>query len=42
MDLAIVFGIARLIVIVCTRGRLGHDKYLQEAEVDPDLAMAGT
>jgi membrane protease YdiL (CAAX protease family) len=42
MGLAIVFGIAALIVIVCTRGRLGYDKYLQEAEEDPDLAMAGT
>ena len=42
MGLAIVFGIAGLIVIVCTRGRLGYDKYLQEAEEDPDLAMAGT
>jgi uncharacterized protein len=42
MGAAIVFGIAALIVIVFTRGRLGYDKYLQEAEEDPDLAMAGT
>jgi CAAX protease family protein len=42
MGVAIVFGTAALIVIVFTRGRLGYDKYLQEAEEDPDLAMAGT
>jgi CAAX protease family protein len=42
MGVAIVFGTAALIVIVFTRGRLGYDKYLQEAEDDPDLAMAGT
>src|SRR5262245_32977774 len=42
MGVAIVFGTAALIVIVCTRGRLGYDKYLQEAAKDPDLAMAGT
>jgi hypothetical protein len=39
---AIVFGTAALIVIVFTRGRLGYDNYLQEAEEDPDLALAGT
>jgi membrane protease YdiL (CAAX protease family) len=42
MGVAIVFGTAALIVIVFTRGRLGYDNYLQEAEEDPDLAMAGT
>ena len=42
MGIAIVFGIAALIVIVFTRGRLSYDNYLQEAEEDPDLAMAGT
>ena len=42
MGVAIVFGIAALIVIVFTRGRLGYDEFLQEAEEDPDLAMAGT
>src|SRR5215813_12424881 len=42
MGVAIVFGIAALIVIGCTRGRLGYDKYLQEAAKDRDLAMAGT
>jgi hypothetical protein len=42
MGVAIVFGAAALIVIVCTRGRLGYDKYLQEAAEDPDLARAGT
>jgi membrane protease YdiL (CAAX protease family) len=39
---AIVFGTAALVIIVFTRGRLGYDHYLQEAEEDPDLAMAGT
>jgi CAAX protease family protein len=42
MGIAIAFGVAALIVIVCTRGRLGYDTYLREAEKDPDLAMAGT
>jgi hypothetical protein len=42
MGVAIVFGIAALVVIVFTRGRLGYDKYLQEAEEDPDLATART
>jgi membrane protease YdiL (CAAX protease family) len=42
MGIAVVFGVAALILVVCTRGRLGYDKYLQEAEEDPDLAMAGT
>ena len=41
MGVAIDFGIAALIVIVFTRGRLGYDNYLKEAEADPDLAMAG-
>ena len=39
---AIVFGTAALVIIVCTRGRLGYDHYLQEAEEDPDLAVART
>ena len=42
MGVAIVFGTAALIVIVFTRGRLGYANYLQDAEEDPDLAMAGT
>jgi uncharacterized protein len=42
MGVAIVSGTAALIVIVFTRGLLGYDNYLQEAEEDPDLAMAGT
>jgi membrane protease YdiL (CAAX protease family) len=42
MGIAIVFGIAALVVIVFTRGRLGYDKYLQEAEEEPDLATART
>jgi len=42
MGVGLVFGIAGLMVILCTRGRLGYDKYLQDAEEDPDLAMAGT
>src|SRR5215813_6514988 len=42
MGIAIVGSIAALIVIVCTRGRLGYDRYLQEAEEEPDLAMART
>jgi membrane protease YdiL (CAAX protease family) len=33
MGVAIVFGIAALIVIVFTQGRLGYDNYLKEAEV---------
>jgi membrane protease YdiL (CAAX protease family) len=40
MGIAIVFSIAALIVIVFTRGRLGYDHYLQEAEEQPDLATA--
>jgi membrane protease YdiL (CAAX protease family) len=40
MGLAIVFSIAALIIIVFTRGRLSYDNYLQEAEEDPDLAIA--
>jgi membrane protease YdiL (CAAX protease family) len=36
MGIAIVFGIAALIIIVFTRGRLGYDHYLQEAEEEPD------
>ena len=40
MGLAIVFSIAALIVIVFTRGRLSYDRYLREAEEDPDLATA--
>src|SRR5262249_10720069 len=41
MGVAIVFGIAALIVIVCTRGRLGYDNSLREAKQEPDLAMGG-
>jgi membrane protease YdiL (CAAX protease family) len=40
MGIAIVFSIAALIVIVFTRGRLGYDHYLQEAEEQPALATA--
>jgi membrane protease YdiL (CAAX protease family) len=40
MGLAIVFGVAALIVIVFTRGRLSYDRYLQEVEEDPDTATA--
>jgi uncharacterized protein len=40
MGIAIVFSIAALIIIVFTRGRLGYDYYLQEAEEQPDLATA--
>ncbi len=40
MGLAIVFGVAALIIIVFTRGRLSYDRYLREAEEDPDLATA--
>lgn len=40
MGIAIVFSIAALIIIVFTRGRLGYDHYLQEAEEQPDLATA--
>jgi hypothetical protein len=42
MGIAIVFGIAALVLIVFTRGWLGYDKYLQEAEEEPDLATART
>jgi CAAX protease family protein len=39
---AIVFGIAALLIIVFTRGRLGYDHYLQEAEKGPDPATPRT
>jgi uncharacterized protein len=42
MGIAIVFSIAALIIIVFTRGRLSYDNYLQEAEEDPELAIAPT
>jgi len=42
MGLAIVFGVAALLIIVFTRGRLGYDRYLQEADEDPDTATART
>jgi CAAX protease family protein len=42
MGIAIVFGVAALVLIVFTRGRLGYDKYLQEAEEEPDPANTRT
>ena len=42
MGIATVFGIAALVHIVFTRGRLGYDKYLQEAEEEPDPANTRT
>jgi uncharacterized protein len=42
MGIAIVGSIAALAIIVFTRGWLGYDHYLQEAEEEPDPATART
>ena len=42
LGIAIVFSVTALIIIVFTRGRLGYDRYLQEADEDPDTATART
>jgi membrane protease YdiL (CAAX protease family) len=40
MGIAIVFSVAALIIIIFTRGRLSYDRYLREAEEDPDTPTA--
>jgi hypothetical protein len=40
LGIAIVFSVAALIIIIFTRGRLGYDRYLREAEEDPDTPTA--
>jgi len=37
MGIAIVFSVAALIIIVFTRGRLGYDRYLREAEEEREV-----
>jgi membrane protease YdiL (CAAX protease family) len=40
MGIAIVFSVAALIIIIFTRGRLSYDRYLREAEEEPDTPTA--
>jgi membrane protease YdiL (CAAX protease family) len=40
LPFTIGFGVLALIIMVFTRGRLGYDRYLREAEEEPDLATA--
>jgi uncharacterized protein len=40
LPFTIGFGALALLLVVLTRGRLGYDRYLREAEEDPDLAAA--
>jgi uncharacterized protein len=42
LPLTIGFWAVALVLIVFTRGRLGYDHYLQEAEEEPNLATART
>jgi uncharacterized protein len=40
LALTIGFGALALLLVVLTRGRLGYDRYLREADEDPDMATA--
>jgi hypothetical protein len=40
VPLLIGFGVVALVIVAFTRGRLGYDRYLQEAEGEPDPATA--
>jgi membrane protease YdiL (CAAX protease family) len=40
LALAIGLGVLALLLVVFTRGRLGYDRYLREAEEEPDVATA--
>jgi membrane protease YdiL (CAAX protease family) len=42
LPLTIGLGVLALVIIIFTRGRLGYDRYLREADEDPDLATART
>jgi hypothetical protein len=40
LPLTIGLGVLALVIIIFTRGRLGYDRYLREADEDPDMATA--